>query len=203
APATAVTLSITVPKGWTSVASGGKPSVTIADAVAPGASASATFKVISGTAAFNGDLVGHAQWTASGAKRSGTAAEKIRNVSPVKINEFRVSAGSPGNSTDSFIELYNAGAREVDISNWTLAAHSTQQAIFSEVKIPSATKLAPRGFYLLGLANSGLAAPARKGDTTIHIRTTAGMNAGDSISIDTGSGMETRKIVSVGTAAGT
>jgi hypothetical protein len=47
-----------------------------------------------------------------------------------------------------------------------------------------------------------LAVPARKGDTTIHVRSTTGMHAGDSIDIDTGSSLETRKIVSVGTAAG-
>src|ERR1051326_5830199 len=161
APATGVTLSISGPKGWTSVASGGKTSVTIAEPVAPGASVSATFKVTSGPAAFNGDLVGHASWTnrATGRAQSDTTAEKARNVSSVKINEFRISDGSTTNSTNSFIELYNAGTRAVDLSNWTLTQHATQQPIFSSVKIPAGTRLAPRGFYLLGLSNSGLAAP--------------------------------------------
>ena len=115
APAAGVQLSISVPRQWTSVVAGTtKTSETIADPVAPGASVSATFKVTSGPAAFNGDLVGNAQWTnqATGAKQSETTAEKVRNVSPIKINEFRISAGSPTNSTNSFIELYNAGARE-------------------------------------------------------------------------------------------
>jgi hypothetical protein len=164
---------------------------------------SATFKVTSGPAAFNGDLVGDASWTdPAGRKHSETTAEKVRNVSPVKINEFRVSDGSATNSTNSFIELYNAGAASVDISNWTLTEHPTQQAIFSSVRIPVGTKLAVGGFYLLGLSNSGLAAPARKGDTTISVRSTAGMTVGDAIDIDTGSGVETRKIASIGTAAG-
>jgi hypothetical protein len=205
ASATGVTLSITVPRGWTSVVPGStRTSVTIAEPVAPGASVSATFKVTSGPAAFNGDLVGNAQWTnqTTGAKQSEITAEKVRNVSPIKINEFRISAGSPTNSTDSFIELYNAGDKDVDISNWTLTQHPTQQAIFSNVKIPAGTKLAPRGFYLLGLANSGLAAPVRKGDTNISVRNTTGVNVGDSVSIDTGSSVETRKIASIGTAAG-
>ena len=82
----------------------------------------------------------------------------------------------------------------VDISNWTLTEHPAQQAIFSSVKIPAGTKLAAGGFYLLGLSNSGLAVPARAGDTTIYVRSTAGMSAGDTIGIDTGSTMETRKI---------
>jgi hypothetical protein len=205
APVASVTLSLSLPKQWTSIVSGAaKTSVTIADPVAPGASVNATFKVTSGPAAFNGDLVGNAQWTnpATGGKHSETTVEKVRNVSPIKINEFRISAGSPTNPTNSFIELYNAGAASVDISNWTLTQHATQQAIFSAVKIPAGTKLAARGFYLLGLSNSGLAVPTRAGDKTIHVRSTAGMSAGDTISIDTGSGVETRKIVSVGTAAG-
>jgi len=201
APAAGVQLSISVPKGWTSAASRDS---NIPNPVAPGASVSETFKVTSGRAAFNGDLVANARWTnrTTGRMQSETTAEKVRNVSPVRINEFRASAGSPGNTTDSFIELYNAGARDVDISGWTLTEHPTQEAIFSTVKIPGGTKLAPRGFYLLGLSNSGLAAPARAGDTAIHVRSTAGMNTGDTIRIDTGSGAETRKIASIGTAAG-
>ena len=104
------------------------------------------------------------------------------------------ASAPPDNSTNSFIELYNAGAREADISNWALTEHSNLQAIFSAVKIPAGTKLAPRGFYLLGLSDSGLAVPARSGDATIHVRSTTGMSAGDTITIDNGSGVETRKI---------
>jgi Alpha-L-arabinofuranosidase B, catalytic/Lamin Tail Domain len=206
APATGVQLSIAVPNTqWTSVVSGATTkTATIAAPVAPGASVSATFTITSGPAAFNGDLVANAVWTnqTSGAKQSETLAEKVRNVGPIKINEFRVSDGSAANATNSFVELYNAGARDVDISNWTLTQHQTQQAMFSTVKIPAGQKLAAGGFYLLGLSNSGLAAPARKGDTGISVRSTTGMNVGDSIGIDTGGGVETRKIASVGTAAG-
>ena len=204
APAKGVELSISVPgKQWTSVVSGTtKTSKTFADPVAPGASVSATFKVTSGPAAFNGDLVANVSWTdPTSGKQSETTAEKVRNVSPIKINEFRISSGPPANSTDSFIELYNAGSSSVDISNWALTEHPTQQAIFSAVKIPAGTKLAAGGFYLLGLSNSGLAVPAHAGDTTINVRSTTGMAAGDTISIDTGSSVETRKIASVGTAA--
>ena len=121
---------------------------------------SATFKVTSGPAAFNGDLVANASWTANGKTQSETAAEKVRNVSPVKINEFRLRRANP---TDSFIELYNAGDSDVDLSGWTLTEHPIEQPIFSSVKIPAGTKLAAKGFYLLGLANSGLAVPAQQG----------------------------------------
>jgi hypothetical protein len=204
APATGVKLSISVPRGWTSVVSGATDNAVVKVAsvgtVPPGVSVSVTFKVTSGPAAYNGDLVGNVSWTAGGRTQSETTAEKVRNVSPVKINEFRIS--SPDNPTNSFIELYNAGARDVDISGWTLTEHSGQQAIFSAVKIPAGTKLAAGGFYLLGLSGSGLAVPARAGDASIYVRSTAGMSAGDTITIDAGASVETRKIVSIGTAAG-
>ena len=198
-----VKLSLALPKQWAAVVSGGtQPAKTITDPVAPGASVSATFKVTSGPAAFNGDLGGVASWTnASGKTQSETTAEKVRNVSPVKINEFRIASGPPTNATNSFIELYNAGAKEVDLSDWTLTAHPTQQPIFSSVKIPAGTKLAAHGFYLLGLSNSGLAIPSRAGDSTVFVRSTAGMSVGDTVSIDTGSGAETRKIAKIGSAA--
>jgi hypothetical protein len=204
APATGVELSLSVPKGWTAVVAGtNRTSAPIAEPVAPGASASATFKVTSSAAAFNGDLLGNARWSsAGGAKQSETAVKKVRNVSPVTINEFRVSGGVANNPTNSFIELYNGSANSVDISNWTLTTHATQQAIFSTIRIAAGTKLAARGFYLLGLSNSGLAAPAHKGDSTIHVRSTAGMSVGETIEIGTGSVVETRKISAIGTAAG-
>jgi hypothetical protein len=206
APAKGVRLSISLPDNrWTSFIPGTtETSKAFADPVAPGAAVSATFKVISGPAPFNGDLVGSVSWTnsTSGAKQSETAAEKVRNVSPVKINEFRIGSGAPANSTNSFIELYNAGTKSVDISSWTVIEHPTQQAIFSTVKIPAGTKLAGGGFYLLGLSNSGLVVPARAGDSTIQVRSTTGISAGDSIGIGAGADAETRKIASVGTAAG-
>jgi hypothetical protein len=201
APVTGVELSVSVPRQWTSIVKGGAGTpARIAGPVAPGASVSATFKVTSGPAVFNGDLAGNASWTnRAGRRQSETAVEKVRNVSPIKINEFRISSGA--NGPDSFIEIYNAGSAAADISNFSLTHHPTQQAIFSPVKIPAGTKLAAGGFYLLGLANSGLAAPARAGDTTIYVRSTAGMKAGDTIEIGAGAGMETRKIASLGTAA--
>jgi hypothetical protein len=203
APVSGVTLSMVVPQRWTAVvASTGKPTMSIAGPVAPGASASAIFRITSGAAAFNGDMTARAAWKkADGSTRQETAVQKIRNASLVRINEFRVNAGSPVNQTDSFIELYNAGATAVDISSWTLTHHATEKAIFSAVKIPAGTKLAPKGFYLLGLANSGLASAAMAGDTRLHVRNVAGLSAGNTVEIDTGASTETRKIMTVGTAA--
>src|SRR6185312_11567329 len=106
APVTGLQLTISVPAGWTSVVSGGAgASKSFTEPVAAGASVSATFKVTSALTGFNGDLAGKASWKANGVTQTESAIEKVRNVSPVKINEFRISAGA--NPTDTFIELYN------------------------------------------------------------------------------------------------
>jgi hypothetical protein len=198
-----VEISIAVPARWTSVVRGttGKSNV-IGNPIAPGTGASETFTITSGPTSWNGDLVANVRWTdAAGAKHSDTAVEKARNVSPIKINEFQIASGAPANPTNSFIELYNAAATPIDISNWTLTEHAIQTAIFSAVKVPVGTRLAAGGFYLLGLSNSGLATQAHKSDTTINVRNTTGMSVGDSIAIDTGATTETRTIAGIGTPA--
>ncbi|MBV9443072.1 MAG: lamin tail domain-containing protein, partial [Acidobacteriaceae bacterium] len=196
-PAEQVKLSFALPKGWTAA----EKEKTFPETVAPGATVNANFKITSGSTPFNGDVVAEASWTNGGKAHSETLAQKVRNVSQVKINEFRISSGPPANPTDSFIELYNANESAVDISNWTLTEHPSQQAIFSTVKIPAGTTLSSHGFYLLGLSNSGLAAAAKPGDTTIYVRNTTGMEAGDTVTIGSGADAETHKVTTVGTAA--
>src|SRR5216683_1579855 len=196
--AVGVKLSISVPsRQWTSVVPGTTDTSQTFDSVAPGASVSATFKVTSGPAPFNGDLIGNASWTnpTQGTRQSGTTAEKVRNVSPIKINEFRV--GTSTNPTNAFIELYNAGDSTVDLSNWTLTEHPARQPIFSTVTVPAGTTLAGHRFYLLGLANSGLAAPTSAGDTTINLSSATGLAPGQQVQIGTGSAAETRTIAHV------
>jgi alpha-L-arabinofuranosidase B-like protein/concanavalin A-like lectin/glucanase superfamily protein/lamin tail-like protein/alpha-galactosidase-like protein len=192
-----VKLSISVPLLWTSFIPGTFRTSQTFDSVAPGASVSATFKVTSGPIPFNGDLVGNASWTnpANGGRQSVTSAEKVRNTSPIKINEFR--SGTSANATNGFIELYNSGDRAVDLSNWTLTEHAAQQPVFSTVTVPAGTRLAGHHFYLLGLANSGLAAPASAGDTTISLRNTSGLAPGQQVQVGTGFGAETAAITHV------
>ena len=191
-------LSISVPEGWGSVVSGsGEASKEFAGPVLPDASVSATFTITSGTAAFNGDIVGKALWMnpATGRTQTGRTAEKVRNVSPVRINEFRIGGGE--NLTNTFIELYNAAESEVDISNWTLTQHQTQLPVFSSMKVPAGTKLGAHAFYVFGLSNSGLAVPAKKDESVIYVRSITGMSVGDEITIGSGSTMESRKITGI------
>jgi hypothetical protein len=197
-PAARVRLSMSLPsKEWTSVIPGTRDTSRTFGSVAPGASVSATFKVTSGPVPFNGNLIGNTSWTnpGDGRRQSATTAEKVRNVSPIKINEFR--AGTSSNPTNGFIELYNAGGSTVDLSHWSLTEHQAQQPVFSTVTIPAGTRIAGHGFYLLGLASSGLAAPASAGATTIDLSNTRGLAPGQQVQIGTGPAAETRTITHI------
>ncbi|HEX5398168.1 MAG TPA: arabinofuranosidase catalytic domain-containing protein, partial [Verrucomicrobiae bacterium] len=195
---TGVKLSLSAPAGWTSVVPGGTETTrTFADPVAPDASVSAIFKVTSSVTTDAGFLTGKAEWKGqtTGGTQFDTTARRVRNAFPVKINE--VCFGASTNPTDQFIELYNASDKEVDISQWSLINTPSQWTPVKLATIPAATKIAAHDFYLLGLASSGLAAPANQGAATIHVRSTTGFEPGHTISI----GGETRTIANVGTPA--
>ena len=176
-------LSLVLPKKWKASILGSKDRVRkVGYAVAPGQAVVVTFNVKAGKKAFNGDLAALATWTdGSGSSRSEKAVQKVRSVDPVKINEFGIA--SAASATDNFIELYNAGEQTVDISGWTVTQHAINVPAFSEIRIPKDTKLEGKGFYLLGLANSGLAAPASKGDKVIYVRDVTGISVGDEIEV--------------------
>lgn len=202
-PVKGLVLGLNLPsKQWAAVVQGTQErSKTFSDAIAPGSNVSVTFTVTAGPKAFNGDLIAEASWmdAANGAKLTETTALKVRSAAPVRINEFRIGSGS--NVTDSFIELYNAGAVEVDLSNWSLTERPAQQTVSSSLLIPAGARLKPNGFYLIGLSSSGLVVPARAGDATLSVREIEGMSAGNTVEIDTGKHAESRKIKAVGTAA--
>lgn len=204
-PVKKLMLGLTLPnKQWTAVVQGTtEESNTFTATLAPDASVSATFTVTPGPKAFNGDLVAGASWTngANGLNQTDLIAQKVRSTAPVRINEFRIGSGSGGNETDSFIELYNAGTNEIDLSDWKLTERPAQQTPFSSIQIPAGAKLKPKGFYLLGLSNSGLVVPARAGDATISVREVKGMSTGDTVEIGNGRNAESRQIKALGTAA--
>ena len=181
-------LSIAAPRGWKAVVAGTREkSRKIGYTVKPGQTVVAAFNVTSSRKLFNGDLVAKASWTSESGKCHETAVEKVRNVAPVKINEFKT------NGSDAFIELYNAGMKTVDISKWTIKSHSIHMPVVSAINIPAGTKLGPGEFYLLGLATSGLSVDAAAGDDIIYVRSVEGISEGDEILI----GSETRKVAGI------
>ncbi len=195
---TGVKLSLAVPQGWSAKLASGQQEATT---LAAGESLHAIYRVTAGAASWNGDMKGEASWHMDGKLHRIATVEKARSTWPVKINEFRIRSGPPMNATNSFVELYNAADADVDLSGWNLTVHPTQQAVFSRITLPAKTKLKAHGFYLLGLADSGLAVQAATGTRTIFVRDTTGMKAGDSIQIGWGGRAENHRIANVGTAA--
>jgi hypothetical protein len=193
-----ITLSIPVTKGWKSIVLGSKEtSKKFTDPVAPGGNISATFSLTSSSTTGTGFLNGRAEWKnqTTGLKQFETSSRRVRNVFPIKINEVRFETGI--NPTNQFIELYNAGNSDIDLSNWNLIHTQSMWAPVKLGTIPAGTKLAAHGFYLLGLAGSGLAAPAGRGEKIINVRSITGFEAGQKIEIDG----EKCTIATVGTAA--
>jgi hypothetical protein len=192
APVSGLKLSLSAPSGWTVLLSG----MPVDAPVAAGASVSATFKITAPPRTGAGFVTGKAEWTNWERRtQSDSTTARVRNVFPIKINEVRFSTGT--NPTNQFIELYNASADAVDLSNWTLIHTQSQWAPVKLATIPAGTKLASGDYYLLGLSTSGLAAPVSAGATTINVRSTTGFANGQTIDIDG----ESRTIASVGSAA--
>ena len=176
APIEGLTLALDTPKGWKASAEGGKQ-MRVPYAVAPGQTVVAEFDVTAGPAAFSGDLVGIASWKSPAGSHRESGRLKVHSTEAVKINEFSI--------TDGFIELYNASDKPVDLSGWTVRHHAANIPYFSDIRIPSGTSLAPKAWYLLGMAGSGLAVDAAKGDATIYVRSVEGIRPGDEILVGT------------------
>ncbi|MEU8198260.1 arabinofuranosidase catalytic domain-containing protein [Microbispora amethystogenes] len=196
-----VNLGLAGPKRWTVRVRGTNDTSATFARVEPGESVQATFTVTSPAEPGAGFLVGEAKHVNSaGRNRQSTEiTQAVRNALPIRINEVRFRTSS--NSTDQFVELYNASDSEADLSGWTLTNTPSGAAATTLARIPAGTKLASGDYYLLGLSGSGVAAPVSKGATTLNVRSTTGFAAGQQIEIGTGSKRETRTIQQVGTAA--
>ena len=188
-------LRVLTPKRWKSIAAGTNSKTRkIGYTVEPGQTVAVQFAVTSAKKLINADLTAWAKWDRGSSQW--LTSQKVRNVEPVKINEFRIADGN-GNQSNSFIELYNAGDKAVDLSGWTLTHHAVNLPYFSSVNIPSGTKLAPKSFYLMGISNSGLSVDAKKGDNVIYVRSVAGIEKGHEITIGSGRNTEKRKVNAV------
>ncbi len=172
-------VSLALPAGWLARAPGSAgAAVTFREPIAPGASVSATFTVTSPAATGAGFVTAKARVD----ERTRRKAVETTTARGAQCPADQDQRGSPRprprrNPTNQFIELYNASASAVDLSNWTLINTPSQWAPVTLATIPAGTKLAPGAFYLLGLSSAGLAAPADRGATTIHVRSTTGLRS--------------------------
>ena len=107
-------------------------------------------------------------WAAfSAAWKGGELAigSRIRSAEAVKINELALA----GEGLEPFIELYNAGAAEVDLSGLELVLRRSGQASVRALTLPAGTRLAAGGFLLLKQAPEAVPAP-----TTLFIPVSTG-----------------------------
>ena len=184
-------LTASAPKGWKVTVEKALPGT-----VAAGAQATATLRVTSSSGGpLAGELAARVVWSGEAGKQTEAAWSRVRSAPPVKINE--VGLGTVAAPQGQFIELYNAGTVAVDVSNWRLVHRPSQWNPVRLAEIPAGTKIAPKGFYVLGLTESGLAAPAQAGDTVVQLRSVAGLTAGQQIDIDG----EMRTVSKAGSAA--
>lgn len=187
-----LTLSINTPAGWSALEKNSYDSaVLLSNRIAPGETVSKIFKITSPEVTGTAYLEGQAEW------KNGTESisQLVRNVLPVKINEIQL--GSNYDLSGQFIELFNVSDNDIDISGWSLVSTRSEWASVKLATIPAGTMIPANGFYLLGLAASGLATSAKKGDSTIYVLNSLDLKAGQQIEI----GGEKKTISKTGTAA--
>ena len=165
--------------------------------IAPGQSVMLLFQVTSCKKESFGDMVAYATCD----KGRDRALQKVRAVPPVKINEFCIDGGRAEN--DSYIEIYNAGESDVDISGWSVTMRPIHLPVSSSIIVPPRTVLKANSHYLMGLAPSGLAAPASKGDGMVYLRSTKGISVGDEITIGDGATAERHRVAGIGPKSNT
>ncbi len=196
--ANGVKLSIQPLAGWTAMVDGATgSSKTFTYPIPAGATVSVTFKVTAPAAAQAAFLSAKAEWKGANAAvvKTDVTTQRVRSAWPVKINEVRFGTGN--NLTNQFIELYNSSESSVDISNWNVINTRSEWGSVKLGTIPAGTKIAAKGFYVFGLATSGLVVPVKAGDEVINVQSIDGLEAGQVLDVDG----ETRRISKLGTAA--
>ncbi|MFD0751622.1 arabinofuranosidase catalytic domain-containing protein [Mucilaginibacter calamicampi] len=193
APVSGLKLSIVPLKGWTATVDGtATTSKTFTYPVPAGATVNVTFKVTAPANAELAFLSAKADWAGA---QSDITTQRVRSALPVKINEVRFGTGN--NLSNQFVELYNSSSSSVDISNWKLINTRSEWGAVKMATIPAGTKIKAGGFYVLGLATSGIVAPVKAGDGDIYVQNIDGLAEGQVLDVDG----ETRRISRLGTAA--
>ena len=153
-PVKGLSFSVDVPEGWKAE-----------QGVSTDASAVFTITAPSGRSA------GSVRFNASWKGGSALVTERVRAVEPVKINE--VGFPVPGGDVEMhpFIELYNSGDDEVDLSGVELVIRRSGWAPVTAYTFPSGFTFKAGRFMLLEQAVSAVTAPAFEGDTEVCLLT--------------------------------
>ena len=155
-PVNGLSMKTSLPQGWR--ISGGE---SIPASIAPGERVTVSYKVTAPDIRSSGEVRFAAAWKGGKADIGG----RIRCAEAVKINEIALS----GEGVEPFVELYNAGAAEADLSGLELVLRRSGQAAVRALTLPAGTRLAAGGFLLLNQAPEAVPAP-----TTIFIPVSTG-----------------------------
>ena len=155
-PVKGLSLQASLPKGWR--LSGGDD---IPATIAPDESVRISYTLTAPDTRSSGEVRFSAAW--KGGKAD--IGSRIRCAEAVKINEVALA----GEGVEPFVELYNAGAAEADLSGLELVLRRSGQAAVPALVLPQGTRLAAGGFLLLKQAPEAVPDP-----TTIFIPVSTG-----------------------------
>jgi hypothetical protein len=198
-PITDIVFDFVLPAGWGLRREGERLT-----SLEPGQKQTVIYNVKSPAMRSSGTIEVTARW--SGGEASLSAP--IRSSEPLKINEIGLS--------DPFVELYNGGDAEADLSGLELQVKRSGWAPVTALTFPEGTRLAAGAHLLLETDPAAPEAPFTTvfipvstgpkltfpaGSTTLPATSVAGFIAGQKMGIDLGGNYEEVSVTKVGTPA--
>ena len=194
-----VSFDFALPAGWTF-----RPEGESLSGLEPGQKQAAVYTLTAPAGRSSGALAVTARWKGGEA----TLNARIRCSEALKINEIGLS--------EPFVELYNAGEVEADLSGLQMQVRRSGWASVTALTFPNGTRLAA-GDYLLVMADPAApSAPATTvftpistgpklsfpaGTTVLPATSVAGFAVGEKMGIDLGGNYEEVTVTEVGTPA--
>ena len=198
-PMTEMTFDFGLPRGWEIHREGEFPY-----SLEPGEKKTVQYSLTASAWRSSGELYVLASWKGGSASLSA----RIRCSEPVKINEIGLA--------EPFVELYNASAKEVDLSGLELQVRRSGWAAVKALSFPEGTKLAAASHLLLEVDPAAPATPFTTvfspistgpklsfpaGATTLPATSVAGFTVGEKMGIDLGGNYEEVTVTAVGSPA--
>ena len=97
---------------------------------------------------------------------SASLTERVRAVEPVKINEVGFPSAL---GRTSFIELYNGGESEADLSGVDVVVRRSGWAPVTSLTFPAGTVVRPGEFVTIEQGASAVTAPTSRGSSEVHL----------------------------------
>ena len=194
-----IRFELTIPDGWTL-----RQVNEFSRSLEPGETVMVMYELTGAKARVSGDLQAIARWQGGDA----SVSTRIRCVDALTINE--IGLGQP------FVELYNAGTAEADLSGLELQVRRSGWASVTALTFPEGTRLDAGAHLLLEVDPAAPTAPATKvfipvstgpklffpaGVTTLPAASVTGFAVGDKMGIDLGGQYEEVTVTAVGTPA--